>query len=187
MIIKICTKCGVPKKLSEFHKDKDKDYGVSSRCKLCRRQIQKEHRKKYPWKHTLAHIKQRCKNANSKGFSNYGGRGIECRITENEVKELWFRDKGYLMNKPTIDRKDNNGNYEFGNCRFIEKSVNSKKRNKDNPQGITILQYDLQGNFIKEWASALGAEKELGIARQNIGSCCKGKLNTSGGFVWRFR
>ena len=33
------------------------------------------------------------------------------------------------MKKPSIDRIDNDGNYKFINCQFIDMSENSKKRN----------------------------------------------------------
>ena len=70
-------------------------------------------------------------NKNRKDYKEYGGRGIKCLITEEELKELWFRDKAYLMTKPSIDREDNNGHYEFLNCSFIELSKNIAKGNKE--------------------------------------------------------
>ena len=91
----------------------------------------KEQRLLEPWKFILKYIKQRCNNKNRKDYKEYGGRGIKCLITEEELKELWFRDKAYLMTKPSIDREDNNGHYEFLNCSFIELSKNIAKGNKE--------------------------------------------------------
>jgi len=47
-----------------------------------------------------------------------------------------------------------------------------------------IIQKDLNGNFIKEWFSISEAKKIFG---GSIGSCCNGKLKTSGGFKWEFK
>lgn len=47
-----------------------------------------------------------------------------------------------------------------------------------------ILQYDLQGNFIKEWEGACCIE---GFDKINIGMCCKGKILRSQGFIWRYK
>ena len=38
-IRKICPGCGDEKKLSEYHKDKSKTYGVKTHCKKCRREL----------------------------------------------------------------------------------------------------------------------------------------------------
>lgn len=148
--------CLVPiKPISEFHKD-NRTNGIRSTCKICVKAdtyrkkeakiiYDKEYNKKFPWKYTLKHIKQRCNNPNFTFYKNYGGRGIECRITEEELKELWFRDEAYLMDKPTIDRKNNNGHYEFGNCEYIEKSINSGK-----DKTRVVLQFDLNRMFVRE-------------------------------------
>lgn len=50
-----------------------------------------------------------------------------------------------------------------------------------------VLQYDKEGNFIKEWESAKSVENELGIKRSSIGRCCNGKRKTAGKFVWRYK
>ena len=49
-----------------------------------------------------------------------------------------------------------------------------------------INQYDLQGNFIKRWDSAMDAYKELGLKCNSIGKCCRGKQETSNKFVWEY-
>lgn len=50
-----------------------------------------------------------------------------------------------------------------------------------------IFQYDLQGNFIKEWKSATEAVNSLGgkLKNSNISKCCDGQRNHCGGFIWR--
>ena len=52
---------------------------------------------------------------------------------------------------------------------------------------IQILQFAKSGEFIKEWPSAMEAQRQLGIACSNICKCCKGKLKSAGGFVWRYK
>lgn len=48
-----------------------------------------------------------------------------------------------------------------------------------------ILQYDLKGNFIKEWISRTEAKKWLGSG--DIAGCLSGKQNQAGGFIWRYK
>jgi group I intron endonuclease len=51
-----------------------------------------------------------------------------------------------------------------------------------------ILQYDLQGNFIKEWKGAPEIIKFLGKGNSNnINDCCRGKYIQTYGFVWIYR
>lgn len=47
-----------------------------------------------------------------------------------------------------------------------------------------ILQYDINGNFIKEYS---GATKVNNYEEANIIACCKGRLNSAYGFVWRYK
>ena len=49
-----------------------------------------------------------------------------------------------------------------------------------------ILQFTKSGEFIKEWPSAYEAERELGIAQQNICCCCNEKLKSAGGYIWKY-
>jgi len=50
-----------------------------------------------------------------------------------------------------------------------------------------VLQYDLQGNFIKEWPSSLEASKHTNIKNCNIKNCYLGNCKTSGGFIWKLK
>ena len=49
-----------------------------------------------------------------------------------------------------------------------------------------VLQLTKAGEFIREWPSAMEAERELGIAQPSICICCRGKRKSAGGFVWRY-
>ena len=52
---------------------------------------------------------------------------------------------------------------------------------------IPIVQYDLLGNFIKDWDSVTEAAKSLGGFATLISKACKGKSNTSYGFKWEYK
>lgn len=60
-------------------------------------------------------------------------------MTVKDFKFLWFRDKAYLMEKPSIDRKNNNGNYTLKNCQFIELRKNRSKDNRGENNSNTKL------------------------------------------------
>ena len=49
-----------------------------------------------------------------------------------------------------------------------------------------VKQYDLQGNFIKEWESASEAARQLNIKQSNISACCLGKTKTAYGHIWTY-
>jgi len=86
--------------------------------------------KNNPWIISFKSARSRCNNPNDKSYQWYGGRGIKCNMTNGDFKELWFRDKAYDLKKPTVDRIDNDGNYEILNCRYIEQIDNLKKANE---------------------------------------------------------
>lgn len=49
-----------------------------------------------------------------------------------------------------------------------------------------VLQYDKNNKLIKVWNCISQASEELGIDQSGISKCCKGKLKTCGGFVWKY-
>jgi hypothetical protein len=85
-----------------------------------------------------AGMRQRCTNPNHVGYANYGGRGITvCKRWD--IFENFIADMGQRPNSNyTIDRIDNNGNYEPGNCQWLKSGDQQKnKRNsRQSPQGM---------------------------------------------------
>jgi hypothetical protein len=66
-----------------------------------------------------------------------------------------------------------------------------KSENHKNNIGIghqkPILQYDLEGNFIKEWPSINNASFILNLNKTAISKCCRKIIKQSGKFKWEFK
>lgn len=95
-------------------------------------------------------IIKRCKNKNKKDFNNYGGRGIT-------VCDRWldfdnfYSDMGEKPEGMSIDRINNDGNYEPQNCRWATRSEQS--RNKRNNRWFTLNGKTMT---LADWADSIG-------------------------------
>ncbi|MCQ2270959.1 MAG: hypothetical protein MJZ52_07020 [Bacteroidales bacterium] len=106
-----------------------------------------------------SNIKTRCHNQNDKHFSQWGARGVTmCEEWKNDFKSFydWAMSNGY-SDDLTIDRIDNNGNYEPSNCRWT-----SYKEQNQNKRNVIILEYDGKSMSATAWA------KELNIGHDTI-------------------
>lgn len=76
-------------------------------------------------------IHDRCENKNDSRYKSYGGRGIKCcdEWVKFELFYDWALTSGYQRGL-SIDRIDNDGNYEEKNCRWI--TMLEQARNKQN-------------------------------------------------------
>ena len=73
---------------------------------------------------------RRCYNKKHDRYEQYGGRGISVYFewTGSEGFKAFFRDMGERPEGMTLDRKNVNGNYELGNCRWATDA--EQRRNK---------------------------------------------------------
>lgn len=62
----------------------------------------------------------------------------------------------------------------------------SKKKISDSKTKKPIIQYDLNGNFIKKWESSCQIERELGFNQGNVSRCCNLVYSKSYGFKWEY-
>ena len=124
-------------------------------------------------------------------------KGIKINYTYQEFLTRYLNDKTYLElydnwvesnyetdYKPSFDRIDNTKDYYFDNLQIITWKENNSKGRKEHSK--KVMQYDLNGNYIKTFNSIIEASKEVNVYHSNISACCKGKLHKTGGYIWKY-
>ena len=97
-------------------------------------------------------------------------------LTQSEHRQLHF--KGVPLNE---DHKKAISDAKKG----VPKSEAHKKALSE-ALSKKILQFTKSGEFIREWPSINETSRHLKINCGNIWRCCRGKLKSAGGFVWRY-
>lgn len=96
------------------------------------------YRKPSPTYRSWYAMKTRCVNPNALRYKDYGGRGILlCRdwlIFENFLADMGARPAG-----KTLDRIDNNGNYEPGNCRWATHGQQARKTRSTKLSSLDVI------------------------------------------------
>lgn len=109
-------------------------------------------------------MRQRCLNPNNPKYPRYGGRGIK-------VCPRWRSFIGFLADmgkrpsaQHSLDRKDNDGNYEPDNCRWatrLEQDLNTSRSR--------LVTYEGRTQHLFDWADELSLNRTVVISRFKSG------------------
>lgn len=96
---------------------------------------------------TWSHLIDRCNNQKNSYYKNYGGRGISVCDRWMDITKIknksgpptfqgflnFFEDMNdsWTIERNTIDRINNDGNYDPSNCQWLSRSENTRKRNDE--------------------------------------------------------
>ena len=100
-----------------------------------------------------AGMTNRCYNKNDPHYSRWGGKNIfVCDKWRNNFQTFynWAISNGY-SDELTLDRIDNDGNYEPSNCRWA--TISEQNRNKKN---VKFIEYNGKSQLLEEWSKELG-------------------------------
>lgn len=116
-------------------------------------------------------MKTRCLNSKYPYYSNYGGRGVQvCEEWKNDFQTFydWAMKNGYnekaKRGECTLDRIDNNGNYEPNNCRWTTNKQQSRNRRTNH-----LLTYKGKTQNIIQWVEETGISRSVFVSRLQNG------------------
>lgn len=105
-------------------------------------------------------MKHRCNNPNDSHYGTYGGKGISICDEWNDYKcfKDWAYKHGYdedaEYGECTLDRIDNDGNYEPSNCRFVNRLIQANNTSKNH-----IIELNGHKMTIAEFARIMNIDK----------------------------
>ena len=105
---------------------------------------------------------RRCHHKKDKDYKNYGERGISvCQKWRDDFMSFydWAMNNGYNETL-TLDRIDNDGNYEPSNCRWA-----TIKEQSNNTRFNRYITYNGKTKTITQWAEFLGFKEDTLRAR----------------------
>jgi len=100
-------------------------------------------------------MKQRCRNPNHPEYPRYGGRGITVCDRWADSFESFLADMGDRPEGFTLDRVDNEGNYEPENCEWALQNVQNRNYSRNN-----WLTYNGETLCITDWAKRIGVNHQ---------------------------
>lgn len=118
---------------------------------------------KYSTYRAWEHMRHRCTNSNNPQYKDYGGRGIVVCAAWSRF-ENFFADMGECPPGLTLDRIDNDKNYEPDNCRWVTRKVQARNRRTN-----VLIEFHGEKLCVAEWAERFGICRTLVRSRLRAG------------------
>lgn len=123
-----------------------------------------------------------------------------CRYEIEYIKRLHLKDKRFGYNLTdggegtsgyvyTEEQRKNVSERRKGikfSLSHLEHMRESAKHGGDSPKSIPVDMLDINGNVIKRFGALSEAAKYSGANKSNIARCCRGKIKSSKGYIWRY-
>lgn len=98
------------------------------------------------------HMKSRCLNLNDPYYKDYGGRGITICDRWLSSYVNFLEDMGRCPKNLTLERINNNGNYEPTNCKW----ATMREQNRNSRNNVWITAPNGERKILADWAKKLG-------------------------------
>jgi hypothetical protein len=129
--LKWCPDCKRARRRASFSPNASRPDGLQSTCRVCQRaRIRKASPRTRAWG-SWYHARARCTDPAHPFWGYYGERGITMCDRWRDDFEMFLVDMGGRPEGLTLDRVNNDGNYEPGNCRWAspaEQTANRRPR-----------------------------------------------------------
>ncbi len=112
------------------------------------------------WKHML----DRCYKSTHPNYQNYGARGITVCDRWRDSLDNFIADMGQPPDAHTLDRTNNNGNYEPDNCKW--RTYTQQNRNL---RSNTLLTFNGKTQCLSAWSEELGIHIQTLMQRRKKG------------------
>jgi hypothetical protein len=113
------------------------------------------------WTSTLT----RCTNPRHEYYNRYGGRGITICDRWRDSFQAFYADMGPKPGPEyTIERENNDGNYEPGNCKWDTRKNQARNRSTNH-----LIQHDGQMKTSIELGELVGVSRQAMVQRQRYG------------------
>ena len=109
------------------------------------------------------------------------------KLSESQIgeKSYWYGKHHTEETKKKLSELNTGENNPWYGMHHTEET--KKRIRENNPSKKPVLQFSKDGEFIAEYTSAHEAERQTGCNQGNICRCCRGKLKSTGGFIWKYK
>lgn len=121
---------------------------------------------------TWMNMRDRCLNPRATKYKDYGGRGI-CICDRWNSFANFLKDMGERPDEMTLDRFDNDENYDLCNCRWATPTEQARNRKSNR-----VLCLNGEKHILTEWAEILGVNRHMLYSRLRRGWSVERTLTT---------
>jgi group I intron endonuclease len=123
-------------------------------------------------------------------YNTIGKNGLNCKLTKTKDKSGLLSDETLCKMSKSMIGKNIGKKHNIETRLKMSKSAKGKTFSEEHKLKLSksisksVIQYNLDGNFIKEWPSLISVYKELKI---DLGYVLSGKTKTAGGYKWEYQ